>query len=80
MHVVKDEVQNSGVAMSADASVELLKYRTAYINAITEDHDGHYWLGLNSGGIFKVDPGDDEVEGRCLTSRIGVLNDVVVRS
>jgi sugar lactone lactonase YvrE len=70
----------NGVAMSADAMSNFSSIELGDINAITEDHDGHYWLGLNSGGILKVDPETMEVEESFNKQGIGVLNDVVVGS
>lgn len=70
----------NGVAMSADAMSNFESLQLGDINAITEDHDGHYWLGLNSGGILKVNPETMEVEERYTKHDIGALNDVVVGS
>jgi len=68
----------NGVAMSADAMSNFESLQLGDINAITEDHDGHYWLGLNSGGILKVNPETMEVEERYTKHDIGAMNDVVV--
>ena len=68
----------NGVAMSADAMSNFASLQLGDINAITEDHEGHFWLGLNSGGILKVDPETMEVEERYDKHSIGALNDVIV--
>ena len=70
----------NGVAMSADAMSNFASLQLGDINAITEDHEGHFWLGLNSGGILKVDPETMEVEERYDKQSIGALNDVIVGS
>ena len=70
----------NGVAMSADAMSNFASLQLGDINAITEDHEGHFWLGLNSGGILKVDPETMEVEERYDKHSIGALNDVIVGS
>ena len=68
----------NGVAMSADAMSNFASLALGDINAITEDKQGHFWLGLNSGGILKVDPKTFEVEERFTKHTISVLNDVIV--
>ena len=68
----------NGVAMSADAMSNFESQQLGDINAITEDKDGHYWLGLNSGGIIKVNPETMEVEERYTKHDIGAMNDVIV--
>ena len=70
----------NGVAMSADAMSNFSSLMLGDINAITEDRDGHYWLGLNSGGILKVNPESFEVEERYYKQDIGAQNDVIVGS
>ena len=70
----------NGVAMSADAMSNFSSMELGDINAITEDSDGHYWLGLNSGGILKVDPATMEIEQRYDKHSIGAQNDVIVGS
>ena len=44
----------SGVAMCADAMASFTSLPYGDINAICEDKEGYYWLGLNSGGIRKT--------------------------
>ena len=70
----------NGVAMSADAMSNFSSMQLGDINAITEDRDGHYWLGLNSGGILKVNPESFEIEERYDKQSIGAQNDVIVGS
>ncbi len=70
----------NGVALSTDAMSNFSSLQLGDINAITEDKAGHFWLGLNSGGILKVDPETMEVEERYDKQSMGVLNDVIVGS
>lgn len=70
----------NGVAMSADAMSNFSSLELGDINAITEDRDGHYWLGLNSGGILKVNPETMEIEERYDKHSMGAQNDVIVGS
>jgi hypothetical protein len=70
----------NGVAMSADAMTNFSSIELGDINAITEDRDGNYWLGMNSGGILKVNSETMEVEERFDKHSIGAMNDVIVGS
>ncbi|MCR5241258.1 MAG: hypothetical protein K6D61_00085 [Prevotella sp.] len=67
-----------GVAMSSDALTNFVTLPVGDINAITEDHQGNWWLGLNSGGILKMDPKTYEVTDSVRKGRIGTPSDVIV--
>ena len=68
----------NGVAMSAAGMANLATVPLGDINAVVEDHDGYYWLGMNSGGIRKVDPVTLEVVAEYRKDVIGTTSDVVV--
>lgn len=68
----------NGVAMSADAMTNFNSLAFGDINGICEDKEGFYWLGLNSGGILKVDPVTLEVVACYTKSEMGCASDVVV--
>ena len=68
----------NGIAMSADAMTNFNSLALGDINGICEDRDGYYWLGLNSGGILKVDPQTLEVVEKYTKQTIGSSSDVVV--
>lgn len=68
----------NGIAMSADAMTNFNSLALGDINGICEDREGYYWLGLNSGGILKVDPQTLEVVEKYTKQTIGVSSDVVV--
>lgn len=68
----------NGVAMSADAMTNFNSIAFGDINGICEDKEGYYWLGLNSGGILKVDPVTMEVVERFTKHEIGSASDVIV--
>ncbi len=70
----------NGVVMSSDALSYFNNLPLGDINAITEDKNGYWWLGLNSGGILKVDPKTYEVVDSFRKQGIGALNDVIVGS
>lgn len=68
----------NGIAMSADAMTNFNSLALGDINGICEDREGYYWLGLNSGGILKVDPQTLEVVEKYTKQTIGASSDVVV--
>lgn len=68
----------NGAAMSADAMTNFNSLALGDINGICEDRDGYYWLGLNSGGILKVDPATFEVLETYRKQDIGAASDVIV--
>ena len=68
----------NGAAMSADAMTNFNNLALGDINGICEDKDGYYWLGLNSGGILKVNPTTLEVVERFTKHEIGSASDVIV--
>ncbi|MBQ9678409.1 MAG: hypothetical protein IJV44_09775 [Prevotella sp.] len=68
----------NGAAMSADAMTNFNSLALGDINGICEDRDGYYWLGLNSGGILKVDPATLEVLETYRKQDIGAASDVIV--
>ena len=68
----------NGIAMSADAMTNFNSLALGDINGICEDKEGYYWLGLNSGGILKVDPKTLEVVETYNKQNLGVSSDVVV--
>ncbi len=70
----------NGVAMSADAMSFFNSLPLGDINAICEDKQGSWWIGLNSGGILKVNPQTYEVVDSFRKQNIGALNDVIVSS
>ena len=68
----------NGAAMSADAMTNFNSLALGDINGICEDRAGYYWLGLNSGGILKVDPATLEVLETYRKQDIGAASDVIV--
>ena len=68
----------SGVAMCADAMASFTSLPYGDINAICEDKEGYYWLGLNSGGIRKVDPETFEIVAEYDKHVMGTPNAVIV--
>lgn len=70
----------NGVAMCSEAMSNFTSMALGDINAITEDKDGNYWLGLNSGGIVKLDSKTREPLERFTKQSLGVPSDVVVGS
>lgn len=68
----------NGVAMSADAMTNFNSLAFGDINGICEDKEGYYWLGLNTGGILKVDPITLEIVERYTKHEIGSASDIVV--
>lgn len=70
----------NGVAMSSDAMANFSSLPFGDINAICEDRNGFWWLGMNTGGIKKVDPETLEVIEEYNKHTIPVQNDVIVGS
>ena len=70
----------NGVAMCSEAMSNFTSLALGDINAITEDKDGNYWLGLNSGGIVKMDAKTREPLEKFTKQSLGVPSDVVVGS
>lgn len=70
----------SGVAMCADAMASFTSLPYGDINAICEDKEGYYWLGLNSGGIRKMDPETFEIVAEYDKQVMGTPNAVIVGS
>ena len=70
----------NGVAMCSEAMSNFTSLALGDINAITEDKEGNYWLGLNSGGIVKVDAKTREPLEKFTKQSLGVPSDVVVGS
>ena len=70
----------NGVAMCSEAMSNFTSLAFGDINAITEDKDGNYWLGLNSGGIVKMDAKTREPLEKFTKQSLGVPSDVVVGS
>lgn len=70
----------NGVAMCSEAMSNFTSLALGDINAISEDKDGNYWLGLNSGGIVKVDAKTREPLEKFTKQSLGVPSDVVVGS
>ena len=68
----------SGVAMCADAMASFTSLPYGDINAICEDKEGYYWLGLNSGGIRKMDPETFEIVAEYDKQVLGTPNAVIV--
>ena len=68
----------SGVAMCADAMASFTSLPYGDINAICEDKEGYYWLGLNSGGIRKMDPETLEIVAEYDKHVLGTPNAVIV--
>lgn len=70
----------NGVAMCSEAMSNFTSLALGDINAISEDKDGNYWLGLNSGGIVKMDAKTREPLEKFTKQSLGVPSDVVVGS
>ncbi|MCR4582709.1 MAG: hypothetical protein K5764_04050 [Prevotella sp.] len=70
----------NGVALSSDAMSNFASLPVGDVNAICEDKQGYFWLGMNSGGIKKIDPETFEVLEEYNKATIPVQNDVVVSS
>lgn len=70
----------NGVAMCSEAMSNFTSLALGDINAICEDKDGYYWLGLNSGGIVKMDPKTREPVEKFTKQSLGVPSDVIVGS
>lgn len=70
----------NGVAMCSEAMSNFTSLALGDINAISEDKDGNYWLGLNSGGIVKADAKTREPLEKFTKQSLGVPSDVVVGS
>ena len=70
----------NGVAMCSEAMSNFTSLAVGDINAICEDRDGYYWLGLNSGGIVKMDPKTREPVEKFTKQSLGVPSDVIVGS
>ena len=68
----------NGIAMSSAALANFTHLPVGDVNAVVEDKAGNYWLGLNSGGILKMDSKTHEVTETYNKHNINVLNDVVV--
>lgn len=70
----------SGVAMNADALANFNNLPLGDINTITQDRQGYFWLGMNSGGIMKLNPNTYEVVDSFKKAQLGVKSDVIVGS
>lgn len=70
----------NGVAMCSEAMSNFTSLALGDINAISEDKDGNYWIGLNSGGIVKMDAKTREPLEKFTKQSLGVPSDVVVGS
>ena len=70
----------NGVAMCSEAMSNFTSLAVGDINAICEDKEGYYWLGLNSGGIVKMDPKTREPVEKFTKQSLGVPSDVIVGS
>ena len=68
----------NGLAMNADAMSSFSSLPLGDINAVVEDNDGYYWLGMNSGGIKKVNPRTYEVVAEYKKGEMGTTSDVIV--
>lgn len=68
----------NGVAMSADAMANFNTLPYGDINAVCEDKEGYYWLGMNSGGIRKMDPNTLEIIAEYDKQTLGVTSAVIV--
>ena len=68
----------NGVAMSADAMANFNTLPYGDINAVCEDKEGYYWLGMNSGGIKKMDPNTLEIIAEYDKQTLGVSSAVIV--
>ena len=70
----------NGVAMCSEAMSNFASLAVGDVNAISEDQDGNYWLGLNSGGIVRLDAKTREPLEKFTKQSMGVPSDVVVGS
>ena len=70
----------NGVAMCSEAMSNFTSLAVGDVNAIIEDKEGNYWLGLNSGGIVKMDAKTREPLEKFSKQSMGVPSDVVVGS
>lgn len=68
----------NGLAMNADAMSSFSSLPLGDINAVVEDNEGYYWLGMNSGGIKKVNPQTYEVVAEYKKGELGTTSDVIV--
>ena len=70
----------NGAAMCSEAFSNFKSLAVGDINAITQDHEGFYWLGRNDGGIIKMDPKTLEPVETFSKQSIGVPSDIIVGS
>jgi len=70
----------NGVAMCSEALSNFKSLAVGDINAITEDHEGNYWLGRNDGGIIKMDSKTLEPIETFTKQSMGVPSDIIVGS
>lgn len=68
----------NGLAMNADAMSSFSSLPLGDINAVVEDDDGYYWLGMNSGGVKKVNPQTFEVVAEYKKGEMGTPSDIIV--
>ena len=68
----------NGLAMNADAMTSFSSLPLGDINSVMEDDEGYIWLGMNSGGVKKVDPDTYEVLAEYRKGEMGTTSDVVV--
>ena len=68
----------NGLAMNDDAMTSFSSLPLGDINAVVEDNDGFYWLGMNSGGVKKVNPKTYEVVAEYKKGEMGTTSDVIV--
>lgn len=70
----------NGAAMCSEALSNFKSLAVGDINAITEDKQGHYWLGRNDGGIIKMDAKTLEPLETFTKQSLGVPSDIIVGS
>lgn len=70
----------NGVAMCSEAMSNFVSLNIGDINTICEDKQGYYWIGLNDGGIIKMDPQTLEKVDTFSKQRLGVPSDIIVSS
>lgn len=70
----------NGAAMCSEALSNFKSLAVGDINAITQDHQGYYWLGRNDGGIIKMDPKTLEPVETFSKQDLGVPSDIIVGS
>lgn len=70
----------NGLAMNADALANFISLPVGDVNTICEDKQGYWWIGLNSGGLLKMNPQTHEVVDSFRRQQMGALNDVMVGS